>query len=65
MNEKRLKDQVPTYGAKLLVHSFRLVTWHACWIPSSSAPSVNCLHNGEDYRIEERPGVSRRGHSDA
>jgi hypothetical protein len=29
MNENRLKKSVPTDEAKLLMHSFQLMTWHA------------------------------------
>jgi hypothetical protein len=50
--------------SKLLMHSFRLMTWHASWFLNGPL-RARILHKEIKCRVEERPGVSRRGHSDA
>jgi hypothetical protein len=40
MNKNRLRKIVPTDGAKLLIHSFRLVTWHAYMTLGLAAPDM-------------------------
>jgi hypothetical protein len=47
------------------MHNFRLMTWHANEAPGLTTPGLGYLRKEENKRIEERPGVSRWGHSDA
>ena len=58
MNENWLKNRVPTNGAKLLMHSFRLVMWHAFRFLIKSAQWRKTIGS---KRLE----VSRQGYFDA
>ena len=40
----------------LLMHSFRLMTWHACWVTDRVLQVWIGLHNRKDNRIKERLG---------
>jgi hypothetical protein len=64
MNENRLKNRShrrhqTVYAQFLIGDVARLLTFWADYSESE------CLHKEEDNRVEEKLGVSRRGHSDA